>query len=149
MKYEIEHVPHELAYVALVSILTGLPLDELRLLIPARLHTTDGWYGRDFAATFRSLGYDCSPDFKTKFDPATPYPCLLRYGPGKVLLARETIARRRETGNPNLKPDRWWNVLAYYDGLCYDPHQAEPFKLSAFNPALKITTMMQVWMGTL
>jgi len=150
-KYEIEH-QHNLTpedeCLVLISMLTGYPLEEVREQVEPRLRKAAGWYGRDFIATFRKMGYDCSPKFKP-FDKDTPYPCLMRYGPSRMLLARETVERRREKGNPDLKPSPWWNVLVYYDGLVYDLDQPAPFPLHHLNPDYRITSMLQVWVSNL
>lgn len=145
-KYEIEFVSRAEALgnysLALISMLTGLPADEIAGKIPQRLRKDGGWYGRDFIEVFRQLGYNCSPRF-IPFDQNTAYPCLLRFGPRE-----HEVARARRAGE---KPPDWWAVIVYYDGLCYDPNGTDedvvPFHLSRFNPDLKVTSMLQVWMS--
>lgn len=134
-KYEMEHQHHPEAddeCLVLISMLTGHALEDVRGKVPPRLHKGHGWYGRDFIAAFRELGYDCSPKFKP-FEIDTPYPCLMRYGPRK----------------PASRKEDWWSVVVYYDGLVYDPALPEPFALNLFNPDYKITSMLQVWMSNL
>lgn len=142
MKYEIEfHGREECGHdcFALVYMLTGYGMNELIERLPQRLHDK-GWYGRDFREVFALLGFDCNPQFK-KFDPATPYPCLLRFRPTK----RE-IVRRKQAG---MKYPNFWDCYVYYDGLVYSPDEGCVYPLTLFNPAYKITSMMQAWVGEL
>lgn len=142
-KYEVEFVSREQGFghdcYAMLSMLTGYTPTELYHKLPTELFNR-AWWGRDFAQSFRTLGYDCSPKFK-KFDPATPYPCLLRFGPTK----RE-IVRRKQAGEKH--PD-FWDCYVYYDGLVYSPDEDCVYPLTLFNPVHKITSMMQVWISDL
>jgi hypothetical protein len=138
-KYEIEHVAieaNEGFMSALISMLTGLPMEELRERLDASYYRGGGFYGRDFTRAFRLLGYDCSPKFK-KFDPETPYPCLIRYRPTKREMVRLGIR----------KP--WWSVYVYYDGLVYDPYSPEPWFFNTMYKGYEVTSMLQVWLSDL
>ncbi|HEX8657226.1 MAG TPA: hypothetical protein VF690_06820, partial [Hymenobacter sp.] len=110
--YEIEHVAidgDDGFMLALISMLTGLPMEELRERLDARYYRRMGFWGRDFTQAFRLLGYDCSPRFK-KFDPETPVPCLLRFAPTKRQMVIEGIKRP------------WWSVVVYCNGQVYAPY---------------------------
>lgn len=154
-KYEIEHVhtaESEKERAALIAMLTGLEMAEVWTRLPARLRKDAGWYGRDFVATFRALGYDCSPRF-VKFDPATKYPCLLRYGPSARGLVWARRRKRRESGDPTAqlteREKHWWNVWVYYDGLVYEPRYPGPWLFHTMGDYIRVTSMMQVWISNL
>ena len=150
-KYEIEHVQAvepEKYCAALIAMLTGLALDEVWSRLPERLRKNAGWYGRDFVAVFRALGYDCSPRFQ-KFDPETKYPCLMRFGPTARQLVLDRRAERQRTGNPTATVRPWWNVWVYYDGLVYEPRYPGPWLFHTMPKNLKITSMLPVWISDL
>lgn len=124
---------------ALVSMLTGHSIEELHNTLPKRYWNAESWYTRDFKAAISLLGFDTNPSFK-KFDPQTPYPCLARFRPTK-----RRMVERRQAGK---KPD-FWDVYVYYDGLIYSPQEGCVYPLTLFDPGLKITSMLQVWLSDL
>lgn len=146
--YEIELVraqPGAGDNLELVATLTGYPLEEIRAKAEPQLLKCSGWYGRDFIATFRALGFNCSQRF-VPFDHNTDYPCLMRYQPTKRQMVREGIKHP------------WWNVMVYYRGRVYDPHygiyamhrtDAAALGLPEWwnHEAYRVTSMIQVWMG--
>lgn len=155
-KYEMQHQfaggdNYAVRLAALVAIVTGLPLwnedgeKGVWARLTDRMRQGKGWYSSELPKLFTQLGYNSSADFKTRFDRATPYPCLMRYVPTKRALVLERQAKRRETGNPKATVTSWWNILVYYDGLVYDPAHREPYALERFSPLYKVTSMMQVW----
>ena len=135
MKYEVEWVrpEQEDQYLhALIATVTGLPLAEI-----LAAHTKNGnrWYYRDIKALIRSLGFVCPPQF-IKFDPATPYPALLRYSPTKEEMRREGIK------------SAWSSLLAYNDGHVMGDHGPYPIaEWQSFHEGhYRITSMLPVWM---
>lgn len=159
-KYEMKHrhasenAEYSVRLAALVAIVTGLPVWNVAgetgvwAQLPDRMRRGHDWYGKKLALLFASMGYNSSPDFKTRFDRETRYPCLMRYVPTKRALVLERQAHRKATGDPNATVASWWNMLVYYDGLVYDPVQPEPYPLDRFPSSLyKVTTMMQVWVA--
>lgn len=135
-KYEIEYVPVDTwddECLGLIAMLTGYELTELREKLEPRLLKSCGWYARDFRETFTKLGFDCSPRFKA-FDPATPYPCLMRF------------TWKDEKGKD------CWSVVVYYDDTVYDPMKGVYHRLAQWQeyyPHCKVTSMMQVWISNL
>jgi hypothetical protein len=157
-KYEMLHryeggADFAIRLAALVAIATGLPLwnedgeKGVWAQLPDRMRLGKGWYSRELPKLFTELGYNSSPDFKTRFDRDTPYPCLMRYVPTKRALVLERRRKRLETGDPKATVTGWWNILVYYDGLVYDPSYREPYPLERFSPLYKVTSMMQVWVA--
>ena len=130
--YEIELVCSETEkdYLpALVATVTGLPKAEIMERLPPALRVPHGWSGTSFIEVSRLLGYNCNRRFMP-FLARTPWPCILRcQQPGS-------------TG--------WW-ALAYANGLVYDPDwPGSVLGLDEFvrtNPATRITSMLQVWVG--
>ena len=131
MKYEIEYryFP-ESGHRSLFSTITGLEPEEFDHLLKPSMT------GKQFINSFRSLGFSTNDRF-VKFDPDTEYPVVLRC-----------------KGDS----DRWWYSFMYYDGIIWDPHNNEFYKLKDIKDMryikrryyftqyrLRITSMLQVW----
>lgn len=77
MKYEIQVVSHGVGchnHSAICS-LTGLSFEEVDHAI--KRVNRRCWSGQTYIKVFESLGFNSNPRF-IKFDPNTPYPCILR-----------------------------------------------------------------------
>jgi hypothetical protein len=132
--YEIELVTsngHDY-WESLFATLTGLDKVEVWNRLPANIREARSWGGANFVQAARALGFNCNPRF-IKFDPATPWPCILRCKPVD-------------------KECRWWYSRVYHQGSVYQVGGQRPLiqKLEYFlrdNPQFRITSMLQVWMG--
>lgn len=135
MKYEIEVVnygPDHHNQTA-ISTLTGLCFEEADQAV--KKVNRKCWGGQTYVKVFQNLGFNTNPRF-IKFDPATPYPCIMRcsnYVKG------------------------YWYLFIYHDGIVYDLF-ANSFRLddkmhvskrngSYFlkHYGMKVTSMLQVW----
>ena len=124
MKYEIDWPRNDCVenyHHHTIAMLTGLPIEEIKAKAPDR----GLWHTRDYIKTFRDLGFNCNDRF-IKFDPNTPYPCIMRYT------------------TPEDK-NHWYSEV-YYDGLVYSWNNCSDLtSFKILNPELKITSMLQVW----
>ena len=135
-KYEIEFVCYgpDLHNHSVISSLTGLDFEEADKAV--RAVRRKSWSGQTYVKVFQNLGFNTNPRF-VKFDPATPYPCIMR-------------CRNHVKG--------YWYLFLYHDGVVYDLY-GNSFRLddscnvvnrngSYFLKlyAMKVTSMLQVWM---
>jgi hypothetical protein len=125
-----EHDWHE----SMLATLTGLPKEEVYERLPEKYRKPGKWGGQGYVHSARALGYNCNPRF-LKFDPATPWPCVLRVQ----------------------VPDSWgwkgcWWALIYHQGEVYDVadggHTQTLTNWQSEYPDCRITSMLQVWMST-
>lgn len=131
--YEIELVTassqHDF-HESLLATITGLPKHEIFERLPEHLQVANSWRGHSFVEVARLLGYNCNRRF-IEFDAKTPWPCILR------------------CQVPTIK-NGWW-ALAYANGKVYSvyewPHVQWFDDFMRYNPELKITSMLQIWMG--
>ncbi|RSK29861.1 hypothetical protein [Hymenobacter metallilatus] len=135
--YEIELVASETDtdyHEALLATITGLPKAEIREKLPEPLRQAKGWRGSSFGEVARLLGYNTTPRF-VKWDPATPWPCILRV---KV-------------------PEHWgwkgcWWALVYNQSEVYDVARNQSYSLEHWQriyPACRVTSMLQIWISDL
>jgi hypothetical protein len=139
--YEIELVRSETEHdyhVSMLATITGISKEEIYERLPATLTRAKSWRGRNFIEAARGLGFNVNPRF-IKFDPATPWPCILRVQ----------------------VPDAWdwkgcWWALVYNQGYVYngaggedDWHCCSLKNFLAANPGCRITSMLQIWMPSL
>lgn len=131
MEYEIEyrHIKDN-SHQSLFCTLTGLEPEEVEPVLKGVMK------GRDFINGFRLLGFNVNSRF-CKFDPDTPYPCVLRcLGETKGV----------------------WYAFVYYKGKIWDPYHNDFYSLNDikdmrfFNRKyyfthfrIRITSMLQVW----
>ena len=134
-RYEIEVVCYgpDLHNQSVISSLTGLDFEEANQAVQSI--SRNSWSGQTYVKVFQNLGFNTNPRF-IKFDPKTPYPCIMR-------------CRNHKKG--------YWYLFLYHDGIVYDLH-ANSFRLddhynvasrkgSYFlkNYGMKVTSMLQVW----
>ncbi|WP_426491085.1 hypothetical protein [Hymenobacter sp. 102] len=135
--YEIELVASETDtdyYEALLATITGLPKAEIREKLPQDLSGGGGWRGSSFPQVARLLGYNTTPRF-VKFDPATPWPCILRVQ----------------------VPEHWgwkgkWWALGYNQGRVYDVASGDHYSFKNWQLAYadcRVTSMLQIWISDL
>jgi len=134
-KYEIEVVFYGggLHNQSVITSLTGLDFEESDKAVKAvkRQH----WSGQTYVQVLRKLGFNTNPRF-VKFDPETPYPCIMRC--------------------TNHKKGVWYLFL-YHQGMVYDIygnsfHLKDSNEVSKLNGCfflkwygMKVTSMLQVW----
>lgn len=135
MKYEFEIVNYGRPYFheSTLSTLTGLGFDEVHSIVKSI--GKKRWGGQLYVKTLQNLGFNTNPRF-VKFNPDTPYPCLLR-------------CRNREKGV--------WFLFYYCNGMVYDfcghsflltnKFQVAVIKRSYFlkHSQMKVTSMLEVW----
>lgn len=135
MKYEIEVVSYgpDLYNQSVISSLTGLDFDEADPAVKSI--SRKSWNGQTYIKIFQNLGFNTNPRF-VKFDPATPYPCIMR-------------CRNHGKG--------YWLLFLYQNDIVYDLHgnsfrPDDPYNVvkrngSYFlkNYGMKVTSMLQVW----
>ncbi len=133
-KYEIEIVDYGQGYMhqSILSSLTGLEFDEVDKVV--RSIRRKRWGGQTFIKAFQALGFNTNPRF-VKFDPETPYPCILR-------------CSGQNKG--------YWYVFYYNDGIIYDGHMhsfalGDASKVRKYNNSyflkrygMKVTSMLEV-----
>ena len=135
MKYEIEVVNYgpDLHNHSAISSLTGLSFEEADQVV--KDVNRKCWGGQTYVKVFQNLGFNTNPRF-IKFDPATPYPCIMRC-------------------SNHVKG--YWYLFIYHDGIVYDLY-GNSFRLddktyvskrngSYFlkHYGMKVTSMLQVW----
>ncbi|CDS94493.1 hypothetical protein BN1088_1431980 [Sphingobacterium sp. PM2-P1-29] len=135
MKYEIEVVNYGPDYhnQTAISSLTGLFFEEADQAV--KDVNRKCWGGQTYVKVFQNLGFNTNPRF-IKFDPATPYPCIMRC-------------------SNHVKG--YWYLFIYHDGIVYDLY-GNSFRLddktyvskrngSYFlkRYSMKVTSMLQVW----
>ncbi|RSK50087.1 hypothetical protein [Hymenobacter rigui] len=135
--YEIELVASETDtdyHESLLATITGLPKAEIREKLPQDLSGGGGWRGSSFPRVARLLGFNVNPRF-IKFDPATPWPCILR------------VQVPEHWGWKG----KWWAVV-YNQGTVYLPDQGVRGSLNQFlslYPGCRVTSMLQIWISDL
>ena len=146
--YEIELVefdPDSLyaceRHLVTYATLTGLDRDEIWQRWPEALRKDGGWGGRKHVEAALALGFNTNPKFK-KFDPETPWPCILR------------VQVPKHWGWKGC----WWRLI-YHQGQVYNPTSADSdpncsgwsmLSIKEFEARYKmcrITSMLQVWMS--
>lgn len=134
-KYEIEVVCYgpDLHNQSVISSLTGLDFDEADQAVKSI--SRKSWSGQTYVKVFQNLGFNTNPRF-VKFDPITPYPCVMR-------------CRNHKKG--------YWYLFLYHDGIVYDIHGNsfrldDPYNVTIRkgsyilkNYGMKVTSMLQVW----
>lgn len=136
-KYELEHVwwP-EHGHESMIGTLTGLPLEDI-LKVTSKM--PEAWSGQMYIKVLRKLGFNTNNRF-VKFDPETPYPCIIRM----------------KSHNPK---DPNWYAAVYNDGTLYNQDQERDFEremrhvLGKYftktwqvdNIILRVSSMLQVW----
>lgn len=134
-RYEIEIVNFGEGFYheSTLSTLTGLPFDEVHEAVKATGRKS--WGGQLYIKTLQNLGFNTNPRF-IKFNPHTPYPCILR-------------CCNQKKG--------YWYVFYYNGGIVYDwkgnsfqltdNRNVRNFKGSYFlkNYGMKVTSMLEVW----
>lgn len=135
MKYEIEVVNYgpDQHHQSAISSLTGLYFEEADQAV--KEVNRKCWGGQTYVKIFQNLGFNTNPRF-IKFDPATPYPCIMRC-------------------SNHVKG--YWYLFIYHDGIVYDLY-GNSFRLddktyvskrngSYFlkHYGMKVTSMLQVW----
>ncbi|MBE8712547.1 hypothetical protein [Sphingobacterium hungaricum] len=134
-KYEIEVINYgsDFHHHSVISTLTGLSFEEADKVV--KDVRRKGWSGQTYIKVFQNLGFNTNPRF-IKFDPATPYPCILR-------------CRNQVKG--------YWYLFYYNDGIVYDGYGKsfaldDNIQISKRGGAyflkryrMKVTSMLQVW----
>lgn len=134
-KYEIEVVSYGdgLYNQSVISSLTGLDFEESDEAVKSVKRLC--WSGQTYVQVFRKLGFNTNQRF-IKFDPQTPYPCIMRC--------------------TNHKKGVWYLFL-YHQGMVYDIHGnsfhiTDTNEVSILNGSyflkwynMKVTSMLQVW----
>jgi hypothetical protein len=136
--YEIELVRSETDsdyHISMLATVTGLPKQEIWEKLPEHLKKANSWRGSSFGEVARLLGYNTNLRF-IKFDPETPWPCILRVQ----------------------VPDEWgwkgkWWALVYNQKVVYDVHNRPALRYIEHwldeHPGCRITSMLQVWISDL
>ncbi len=133
--YEIEVVFYGdgLYNQSVISSLTGLDFEDSDKSVKEVKRLL--WSGQTYVQVFRKLGFNTNPRF-IKFDPQTPYPCIMR-----------CINHKKGV----------WYLFLYHQGVVYDIHGNsfhlnDPSEVSKMNGSyflkwyrMKVTSMLQVW----
>jgi len=135
-KYEIEVDSYgpNLYNQSVISSLTGLDFDEVDQAVQSI--SRNSWSGQNYVKLFQNLGFNTNPRF-IKFDPKTPYPCIMR-------------CCNHKKG--------YWYLFLYHDGVVCDLHGNsfrldDPYEVIKRNESyflknygMKVTSMLQVWL---
>jgi hypothetical protein len=123
-KYELDWTRiHDNHHHLVIAVLTGHSIEDIIAASP----TYDSWAPRDYINTFRKLGFNTNNRF-IKFNPETPYPCLMRY-------------TRTDIDEP------YWYGSVYYDHKVDEGSARWAFDnwLKYHNGTIRVTSMLQVW----
>lgn len=132
------------------ATLSGLDRETIWEACPLELRKDKGWGGADMRKLAEKLGMNAAPRFST-FDPATPWPAILRYRKTAAVLAAETKQKQLDTGNPKAKAPDYWYAAIYNQGEVWQPDchpavcQLEGWLQDHSN--YRITSMLSVWWG--
>ncbi len=135
MIYEIEVVFYGdgLCNQSVISSLTGLDFEDSDMAVKEVKRLS--WSGQTYVQVFRKLGFNTNQRF-VKFDPETPYPCIMR-----------CINHKKGV----------WYLFLYHQGMVYDIHGNsfhlnDPDEVAKVNGSyflkwygMKVSSMLQVW----